>query len=107
MIEKRPVDDPVHSVGVAGEVVAEFGGGIGEVAASGLAAAAAGGVSMERVEIAVSFERDAGQALGAAARSSAPRGPSRMAVATPGAASVSAAGPDCVMARAPALRPAA
>ena len=54
----------MHSVGVAGEVVAEFGGGIGEVAASGLAAAAAGGVSTERVEIAVTFERDAGQALG-------------------------------------------
>ena len=94
------------SVGVAGEVVAEFGGGVGEVAARGLAAAAAAGVSAERVEIAVAFKCDAGQALGVAASSSVPSGPSRLAVATPGAASVSAAGPDWEMARAPALRPA-
>src|SRR6202020_1721283 len=59
-----PVDDPLHSVGVAGEVVAELGGGIGEVAPSGLAPAAAGRVSPERVEIAVTFKRDGGEALG-------------------------------------------
>ena len=42
-----------------------------------------------------------------AASSSVPSGPSRLAVATPGAASVSVVGPDREMARAPVLRPAA
>ncbi len=51
------ITDCTRSV-LSAKLVAEFGGGIGEVAASGLAAAAAGGASPERVETAVTFKRN-------------------------------------------------
>ena len=50
-------------VGVPGEVVVQLGSAIDEVAATGFAPATSG-VSLEGVEIGVTFKRDPGQAVG-------------------------------------------